>query len=260
MTRQLAANFISRLVTLRCELELRQKLTQRDDRVAELKQELAAKNRTIQELQRRPADAPSRRRIGGAAAAAAGAASAPGAVSYEGVRALGSSFRIAEPVSSFAAAAQQEQRQEEEVQHAESRKARSTNPSPRGVDGSAAAAVAADGGGAISRGGEGAVGAGSRAGTAPSTPGAAGEQRYLAHQIAQLRIQLAKRDAEVQRLEGGWAQLCVLVHGKWGQGVIRLGSPSSACIHMMMVPGKRLANAVCMFVCLPASQQKQLLW
>ncbi len=63
----------------RSEVDLRQKLLQRDERISELKEQLAAKARALEDLRRRtyPGDPPSRAAIAGGAGAVS--ASAPGA-------------------------------------------------------------------------------------------------------------------------------------------------------------------------------------
>jgi hypothetical protein len=150
----------------RSEVDLRQKLTQRDERVAELKQELAAKNRALLELQRRGADAPRLQRSASGALAGSGGLRRPSA--SPGALNASAGGTAARPDATGAAAA---------WGGGDDGDTREPSPLSRAQSGVSAAAAAA----------------------------AVSERRHLSGQVGQLRVQLAKRDADVQRLEGGYA-------------------------------------------------------
>ncbi|KAG2447331.1 hypothetical protein HYH02_007660 [Chlamydomonas schloesseri] len=152
----------------RNEVELRQKLMQRDERIAELKEQLAAKGQAYEEMRRRSAlmAEPAGARLAGAGAGLAAAAGGAGG----GARGLAFRSRSPSPIRGVGAGATSSR-----PSTAAGRRA-SAEHAPLSVD---AAAVAA---------------------------GTAADVEHLAAQVSQLRLELARRQAEIDRLQGALAE------------------------------------------------------
>lgn len=171
----------------RAEVDLRQKLAQRDERIAELKQDIAAKNRALSEAQRRTADAQRTQRGCSAAGVPTPAASFAGGIApATSVRRTLSAAGSRTPALSPRGASPGSQ----------------PGATPSAADALDDGPTAAQQGGWSAGDGAG-VGA-AQAGSVGSGGGSgSGDKPFLARQVGQLRIQLAKRDADVLRLEGG---------------------------------------------------------
>ena len=214
--------------TRRAEVELRQRLAERDGRISQLKQDLADQGRQVDSLQRRVNEL-----LGGNSNSASGLRTGSGGLSRVGSgvgvvsgSGLGSvkghrsprSPRGEQSGSQPGSAAvgslglplewtqegepgQQQQKQEggwgagqgmPSTEQIYGRISSGSSSGGSGRAGAAGAAVAAGVGGGVSLSGGSQIAAGL----------ASAEKEYLAHQIAALRISLARRDADVARLEG----------------------------------------------------------
>ncbi|GLI68387.1 hypothetical protein VaNZ11_012704, partial [Volvox africanus] len=144
----------------RSEVDLRQKLLQRDQRISELKEQLAAKTRSLEDLRRRtfPGDGPYGR-AAPSVSAFAGSLSTGGAKAVTRGRSPSPSRGGAVPAASARPAAAAPRRL-------------SADPSASDVR--------------------------------PATEGTDAE--YLVDQVAQLRVDIAKRQAEIERLQGALAE------------------------------------------------------
>jgi hypothetical protein len=213
----------------RAEVELRQRLAERDGRITQLKQDLADQGRQVDSLQRRVNELLSGSNNSGNMRTASGGlsrvGSGVGVVSGSGIgsfkgRKSPRSPRGEQPGSQPGSAAMGplalplEWGQEGEPGIPEAGRG---IPSTEQIYGrlssssnGAAAAAAGVGGGMSSSGGS-QIAAGL----------ASAEKEYLAHQIAALRISLARRDADVARLEGkgrnrmDTGTTCLFVQRRW---------------------------------------------
>lgn len=182
-------------------MELRQRLAERDGRIHTLKQELADNRRQADALQRRVNEllSGSSTTNGGGSNGSSRGGSGPGAhtpsrspqQSPRGTTAAGSQAGVARLALPLEWVSDPNRQQPQEAAAAE---AVGALPSAQQVFNR------------IGSGSSGRLEAASQQGLPSSHAGGAGlaaaEKEYLAHQIAALRISLAKRDADVARLEG----------------------------------------------------------